>query len=470
MTSRTKELAYFADQTYVLDPNQSEVNYAGHSYEVISRNDSVTTGFFAAAYRDRVDGHVVVAYRGTDDIHDGLVDVGMVATRLDLQAAQSELFTANVVRSVTHDGKIPEILVTGHSLGGGLAQLNAERFSLHGETFNAYGTTGLLFHRDEGGTQVTNHVRAGDPVSAASGHFGEVRVYATSEDIRALDAAGYGYDHDFHPGRALAALSASAHSMSNFTDENGQRSIISDDGEALYRSHRKAIDQYRNDIRTSRELTTAAIGHPTEAGLTVATLAAPTAIGIVAGQVIQKADDAVRAAHAVEQAASWTGHVAAEALAPAGTSKAIYGSATGSPDLDKRLSALSITNEGHPGNAMYKQALDEVTKLDERHDRAPDSLSQNLAASLAVEGRRNGMTRIDHVLLSEDASKAYAVQGAMNSPHKVIATVQTELGISASLASSSAAWTQANDSAMQSQQATQAQNQTQQAAIRPHGP
>jgi hypothetical protein len=80
------------------------------------------------------------------------------------------------------------------------------------------------------------------------------------------------------------------------------------------------------------------------------------------------------------------------------------------------------------------------------------------------------MTRIDHVLLSEDASKAYAVQGAMNSPHKRIATVQTELGISASLASSSAAWTQANDSAMQSQQATQAQNQTQQAAIRPHGP
>jgi hypothetical protein len=471
VTDRTKEFAYFSDKTYQLKPSESSVQFGDHTYTVIARDESTRTGFFAAAYQDDIDNHVVIAYRGTDDLLDGVVDAGMVATRLNLQAAQSEVFTASVIRSVTSSTGTPEITVTGHSLGGGLAQLNAERYSLRGETFNAYGTAGLISHTKEGGDQMVNHMRAGDPVSAASGHFGEVKIYATADDVRDIGQAGYGYDRAYHPGRALSAISVSAHSMSNFVDDHdGHYSIISAQGEALYQSHREAIDQYRHDVRTSRELATAAIGHPVGAGLTVGTIVAPTFVSVAATPIIEGGRDVVRTAEAVERAASWAGHVATGALAPAGTATAIYGSETGSPEIDRRLRALSITNDGHPGHAMYKQALNGVEKLDDKHGREPDSISRNLAASLAVEGCRTGMTRIDHVVLSDDASRAYAVQGAMNSPHKMVASVQTELGISKSVEASSQAWSQAQNTATQAQQAAQTQAQTQQAAIRPHGP
>jgi hypothetical protein len=474
VTERTKEYAFLSGNSYDLKSGDISVKNGDDTFEVIARSAPSRTGFFGAAYRNEADNHIIIAYRGTQDLADGIADAGMVATRLNLQAIESEVFTAQVIlqaRLNSSQGTPADITVTGHSLGGGLAQLNAERYHLQGETFNAYGTVGLVSHRTEGGEQMINHVRAGDPVSAASGHYGEVRIYATADDVRNIDLAGYGYDQAYHPDRALSAISVSAHSMSNFIDDDkGHYSIINAQGEALYQSHREAIDQYRHDIRTSRELATAAIGHPVEAGLAVGTTVAPTLASVAAAPIIEGGRDVVRTAEAVERAASWTGHVATGALAPAGTATAIYGSETGSPEIDRRLRALSITNDDHPGHSMYKQALDGVEKLDDKHGREPDTISRNLAASLAVEGCRNGMTRIDHVVLSDDASRTYAVQGAMNSPHKMVASVQTELGISKSVEASSHEWSQAQSTATQVQQAAQTQAQTQQAAVRPHGP
>src|SRR5690606_4247176 len=72
--------------------------------------------------------------------------------------------------------------------------------------------------------------------------------------------------------------------------------------------------------------------------------------------------------------------------------------------------------------------------------RAPDQRSDNLAAALAVAAQRNGMSRVDHVVLTDDATRAYAVQGDMSSLFKRYTDVNVAQAISTPLAQSSIQW------------------------------
>ena len=72
---------------------------------------------------------------------------------------------------------------------------------------------------------------------------------------------------------------------------------------------------------------------------------------------------------------------------------------------------------------------DLLSYLDAKVGRTPDLRSDNLAAALVVTARSHGMSRIDHVVLSTDTSKVFAVQGALESALKRVASVPTvELG------------------------------------------
>ncbi|MGE7136121.1 XVIPCD domain-containing protein [Luteibacter sp. NPDC031894] len=87
--------------------------------------------------------------------------------------------------------------------------------------------------------------------------------------------------------------------------------------------------------------------------------------------------------------------------------------------------AMRLDDPSHPDHALYEQARAAVHRLDAQHQRTPDQQSDNLAAALTVAARREGMTTIDHVVLSDDASRVYAVAGDTNSPHKRVADVPT---------------------------------------------
>ena len=100
----------------------------------------------------------------------------------------------------------------------------------------------------------------------------------------------------------------------------------------------------------------------------------------------------------------------------------------------------NLADAAHPGNGMYRQALDAVHRLDAQQGRAPDQRSDNLAASLAVAAHGNGMSRVDHVVLSDDASRAYAVQGDTNSLFKRYTDVNVGQAVATSVAQSSAHW------------------------------
>ncbi|MGN6226556.1 MAG: XVIPCD domain-containing protein [Dyella sp.] len=104
--------------------------------------------------------------------------------------------------------------------------------------------------------------------------------------------------------------------------------------------------------------------------------------------------------------------------------------------------APDLKDVAHPGHALYEQAHNAVLALDARHGREPDQRSDNLAAALCVAACRDGMSAIHHVELSEDASRAFAVQGDVRSPLKRIAQVDTGEAVRTTVAQSSRTWEQ----------------------------
>ncbi|HEV2681059.1 MAG TPA: XVIPCD domain-containing protein [Rhodanobacter sp.] len=101
-----------------------------------------------------------------------------------------------------------------------------------------------------------------------------------------------------------------------------------------------------------------------------------------------------------------------------------------------------LNDASHPDHALYQQALRGVHLLDAQQQRTPDQHSENLAASLVVAARRDGMHRIDHVVLSDDGSRTFAVQGDTQSLFKQVANVQTQPAVGTTVEQSSLALAQ----------------------------
>jgi hypothetical protein len=100
------------------------------------------SGFYGAAYQNVDTGEIVIAYRGTEPTQDAFHDI--LGADVDIgtgdehqQFVDALEFAKNV--QDTYQGLGVDISVTGHSLGGGLAQLAADTFGWGGVTFEAPG-------------------------------------------------------------------------------------------------------------------------------------------------------------------------------------------------------------------------------------------------------------------------------------------------------------------------------------------
>ncbi|PXV59801.1 Lipase (class 3) [Dyella jiangningensis] len=532
MTISTDDYALLAQDSYNKPDLDVPFDLGGVTYKPFYYADA-PSGFQATAY-ERVDTHeIVIAFRGTEfgrePLKDGGTDAAMVLAGVNAQTPDAIAFTKHVLEEAQSRQRVSgtpvSITVTGHSLGGTLAEITASKYGLKGETFNAYGAAGLLQGVPEGGHQVIDHVRATDLVSAASPHFGEVRVYAAQQDIDTLTKAGYRDDSTLlSPRNPFKAIDFDAHAIDNFVPSSkllGQ-SIINPGAEALYREHQQMIDRYRHDVLDLRtglsasweipkaiadtgeaagkaiadkaiegwhaaERTTAHVAHEASEALQNAGRAvkhevirdvdaverAATTAAHAAERAYEKASTAVKhevvqGVHAVEHAAKAAMTGAEHALDNA-RKEVTHGVETAGKALhaaeqavgekaSKVFDTLShpgswfdskpaaekpkLNDAAHPDHALFQQARGAVQQLDASHQRASDQRSDNLAAALTVAARQNGLNQVHHVVLSDDASRAYAVEGDLKSPFKRIAQVDTAQAMGTSIETSSATWEQ----------------------------
>jgi hypothetical protein len=485
MTPQSTGYALLAKDSYRSPEKNDSIEIDGQQYTVFANADDPATGFQATAYQRKGSSDIVIAYRGTEfdrePVHDGGVDAGMVLLGVNAQAPDSIAFTQEVLAKAQKDADLNDrtanVTVTGHSLGGTLAEINAAKFGLKGETFNAYGAASL-YGVPEGGNQVIDHVRAGDVVSAASPHFGEVRVYASQQDIDTLSKAGYRDDSGLlSPRNPIKAIDFDSHAIDNFIPDSKLlgHSIISDESQARYRAHEGMIDRYRNDVADIRM------------GLSAA-WEIPKAVGELKDAIEHKAVEAIGAGalaveHGVEYAAhefkegfdhlksgvQHVGHEIANGVhAVEAKAQSVWNTVTHPGTwFEHDKPGVSLDHTAHPDHPMFKQAREAVHELDRAHGRAPDGVSENVAGSLVVKARQDGLERIDKAVLSEDASRIFAVQGAPESPLKRIAEMPTEQAASTSVAESSVQWQQAAQQAQQQAQLASQQTPTHQERTQP---
>ncbi|APO97531.1 XVIPCD domain-containing protein [Xanthomonas vesicatoria] len=122
----------------------------------------------------------------------------------------------------------------------------------------------------------------------------------------------------------------------------------------------------------------------------------------------------------------------------------------------------SLRNPDHPGHPLFAQAQSHVQALDQANNRQSDARSDNLAGCLAVQSCKMGMDRIDEVRLSEDASRAFAVQNnskSLGQHDQLRAHVDTVAALNTPLEQSSQSWVQTAAERAQGEQQRQIQQE-----------
>lgn len=385
-------------------PGQEEiVPINGHKYKILEHVDNRLNGYQGTIYQ-RVDtNEIVVAHRGTEQIaRDAiLTDGGMVVARTNVQAPDAIALTQRALAYAKKEGqdlgqRPPEVTVTGHSLGGALAQITSHHFNVKGETFNAYGAVSLSYRIPEGGNTMINHVMASDPVSAASPHFGQVRIYARPNEISTLAANGFS-NHSLRaliPDRPIIAAGSSfgAHKLGNFL---GDGSVLQHpETQKLAKDNARMIEEYRDDVESLRRgVTRAARGIPGGAVDLYDHIRGPLQPGEPARREAEK-----------------NGH---------------------------HTSMLRMDHANHVVNPLFNDAIRGVHAQDVRVGRVPDVMSTQLAGSLAAEMHAAGGKRIDEVVMNADASRSFAVQGQGGDPAHLRVSVDTAVAMNTPLEQSS---------------------------------
>ena len=286
MTISTKDNAYLSRHVYGDMPKDpliagtltAEKAEGISEYEILEvSNRTSDLGYQGAIYRNKLTHEIVVAHRGTEfdkGIHQALADGVVADGAMVLEAVNTQIPAAmRLMERAKELSQLPEnrvlegklnpngnpapITVTGHSLGGTLTQITAQRYGLSGESFNAYGAVGIKgVQEGRSGHGMINHMRATDFVSAGNGHYGEVRVYANADDITALNNAGVASTRQGTSGFLYdLGANVNSHKMGeSFWPLD--KSVISDENRQRYRDNAPLVDAFRDDVRSSREVIT----------------------------------------------------------------------------------------------------------------------------------------------------------------------------------------------------------------------
>lgn len=274
MSSMYQEYANVAEDAYKnVDRDKyitNEENYLVNSvkYKVIDQVYDKESDYHGTIYQNIETHDIFVAHRGTASMEDSIIDYLMATRETNIQIPHALELTerAQKYASKYEDrfGILPKVSVTGHSLGGALAEVCAYEYGLKAVTFNGYGSVGLKYQNSEGEYKsipqkyegdITNHMMAGDIVNIANPHIGKNIIYARPKQIKSLRFWNYGKNkpNKTRMWRALIFQMSrhKAHNMSNFLTKGKSISIFEEqryDPKKVAVDHAKTISEFRNDI------------------------------------------------------------------------------------------------------------------------------------------------------------------------------------------------------------------------------
>jgi hypothetical protein len=268
----TKNYAELAEDSYRDRPKGAFLTLGDNKYKILEHVNDPKTGYAGTIYQDVSSRQIIVAHRGTEPNtpHDLFTDLKMVTHGVNNQLPKAlELVTlagrhANVQEQKT--GKRPEVSVTGHSLGGTLAELTAFHKNYPGHSFNGYGAVEVEPRMKEGQNShnFKAHYRVTDIVGAGGRHYGESIPYANLRDTELLlkDAkydnkpGGFFSDRDRNPFAALNARGGglASHDMGAFIRETSATGTALLSNQARERAAQidHAADRFAGDVRLIR--------------------------------------------------------------------------------------------------------------------------------------------------------------------------------------------------------------------------
>ena len=193
--------ALFAKACYLKNINDESLpkyNYAGvaltewnkifnqevSGWEVITEianigDDGVSSdwaGFQAVAYKNTSTKEIIIAYRGTDSLLDAIYSDAQIAFNLTPQQVNPAIqFYDDIYNNFKEEGYT--ISITGHSLGGALAQYVAAQKQVSAVTFNA---PGVSMPAGGNASGIVNYVNMNDFIGCLNTHLGETRYYLPS--------------------------------------------------------------------------------------------------------------------------------------------------------------------------------------------------------------------------------------------------------------------------------------------------
>ena len=170
-----------------------------------------STGYCAKAYLSEAGDRIVLAIAGTDHLIDWTANGTFMIGGIPTQSFKDYLVQAvNDLKYLGIKYDDAEITLTGHSLGGALAQILAEATGLSAITFDAPGAketnfylSGELAALDElnfkhGSQEITNHRIYGDLISTVGEQLGNVVTYKPPVLESLINELPIGYAESMH--------------------------------------------------------------------------------------------------------------------------------------------------------------------------------------------------------------------------------------------------------------------------------
>lgn len=175
--SLSKSAAYLAWLVYhPQEDNNKEITFAVSSwrqYKKFSAHD-MQTGYFGMAYKKG--NTVIIAHRGTDDTRDMLDGLNLLLTKLPTQLKHAYSLTEKIMEAFP----LYNIVHTGHSLGGAIAQLMSVNYEHQAITFDTPGMYELVKKMDyakgissEAMTRITAYVGAPNMINSLRTQYTE---------------------------------------------------------------------------------------------------------------------------------------------------------------------------------------------------------------------------------------------------------------------------------------------------------